>query len=81
MRPELQVKQYVGIVCGARDNSFMVFRTGSDKHYLFAQLYPNTTTQTGLEFPVLKADLHDEVRRALANGYGNRPERAEGQNW
>ena len=69
MRPELQVKQYVAVVHG-RFCRFMVFRTGSDRHYLFAQLDP-TGCQTGLTVPVRKADLQPEVRRALAAGVGN----------
>ena len=38
-RPEHQVKQYVAVVRG-RLGEFMVFATGSDRHYVFAQLYP-----------------------------------------
>lgn len=68
-RPEVQVKQYVGVVQGAHGR-FMVFETGSAQHYLFAQLYPGTLTQTGLSWPVRKADLRDDVRHALAHGVG-----------
>lgn len=66
--PELQVKQYVGIVRGAFGSRWQVFMTGSDKHYLFANV-KNPTFQV----PVRKADLQPEVRRRLAHGYGHGP--------
>jgi hypothetical protein len=66
---EMQVKQFVAVVQGEHGR-FMVFETGSARHYLFAQLYPGTTTQTGLSWPVLKADLRDDVRHGLAHGVG-----------
>jgi hypothetical protein len=67
--PSAQVKQYVAVVRG-RFGEFMVFETGSAQHYLFAQLYPGTTTQTGLSWPVLKSDLRPDVRHGLAHGVG-----------
>jgi len=67
--PELQVKQFVAIVKG-RWCRFMVFETGSTKHYLFSQL-DYAGCQTGLQFPVLKRELVPEIRRALAHGWGN----------
>ena len=68
-RPECQVKQYVAVVRG-RFGEFMVFATGSDRHYLFAQLYPGTLTATGLSWPVLKRELRDDIRHGLAHGAG-----------
>ena len=68
-RPEYQVKQFVAVVQG-RFGRFMVFETGAPGFYLFAQLYPGTLTQTGLQWPVRKADLRDDVRHGLANGVG-----------
>ena len=67
--PELMVKQYVAVVQGAWAR-FMVFETGSAKHYLFCQLDPRGC-QTTLQFPVAKANLREDVRRALAHGWGN----------
>lgn len=67
--PELGVKQYVAVVAG-QWSRFMVFETGSSKHYLFSQLDPSGCA-TGLSFPVRKADLRPEIRSALRNGWGN----------
>ena len=67
-----QVKQYVAVVQNRRGSRFMVFRTGDDRWYLFAQLYPGPgLIQTGLQFPVEKSNLRDDIRRALAHGWGN----------
>lgn len=74
-RQEVQVKQYVGVAEGAHGR-FMVFETGSAQHFLFAQLYPGTLTQTGLSWPVRKTDLRAEVRRALRHGGSYRKEPA-----
>lgn len=64
--PELQVKQYVAKVKGKFGLHWYVYRTGSDKHYLFGCVeYPH------LQFPVLKAALNDDVRSALAHGFGH----------
>lgn len=67
--PEVQVKQYVAKVRG-RFACFNVYRTGSDKHYLFRVLTPDGC-EGGLEFPVLKKELKPEVRSMLAHGCGN----------
>jgi hypothetical protein len=67
--PALQVKQFVAVV-RSRWCRFMVFKTGHEQHYLFAQL-DSYGCQTGLQFPVLKADLLPEIRRALSHGFGN----------
>jgi hypothetical protein len=68
-RPEYQVKQFVAVVQGEHGR-FMVLATGSDRHYLFCQLDPSGC-QTGLQFPVLRADLQPDIRAALAHGWGN----------
>jgi len=65
--PEMMIKQYVAEFRNARGVRFRVFRTGSDKHYLFAPL-----DQYGCDrcahFPVLKRDLRQTIKSALANG-------------
>jgi len=66
---ELMVKQYVAVVQGTW-SKLMVFETGNPRYYLFSQLDPDGC-QTGLQWPVLKADLKPDIRRALAHGYGN----------
>lgn len=63
-----QVKQYVGFVANERGCPWMVFETGDEKYYLFCQCYPGTTMQTGLNHPVKKTDLQNDVKKALANG-------------
>lgn len=74
MDPRYQVKQYVAVV-ESRTRwggvvRFIVFTCGDVKHYLFSQLYPDSLEATGLQFPVLKADLKPQYRRALAHGWG-----------
>lgn len=69
MAPEMQVKQYVAVVRG-KHGRFMVFETASARHYLFSQLDPQSN-QTGLQWPVRKADLRDDVRAMLRRGCGN----------
>lgn len=64
--PELQVKQYVADVNGAHGIRWHVYRTGSDKHYLFSCVQNPT-----FNVPVLKADLQPEIRSALAHGVGH----------
>lgn len=68
-RAAYMVKQYVAVVQGDWAK-FRVFETGSPRHYLFSQLDPSGC-QTGVQFPVLKARLRDDIRRALAHGWGN----------
>lgn len=65
--PEMQVKQYVAEVHG-KYASFRVFETGSIKHYLFDAFDPQSGISGGLQFPVLKADLQPDVKRALRRG-------------
>lgn len=64
--PEMQAKQFVAEVNGAFGSRWRVFTTGSRRHYLFV-LVQNSDIQT----PVLKTDLKDDVRRALAHGWGH----------
>ena len=68
MSPEMQVKQYVAEVNGALGARWRVFRTGSDRHYLFV-----CTANCLIQMPVLKSRLNPEVRRALAAGAGHAP--------
>ena len=72
-RPEVQCKQFVAVVDGEH-GSFNVYTTGSDRHYLFRQLDAAGQAETGLEWPVAKADLRDDVRHGLAHGVGYRRE-------
>lgn len=64
--PELQVKQFVAEVDGAHGFRWRVFTTGSDRHYLFS-----CVENPCFSVPVLKADLRDDVRSALAHGWGH----------
>lgn len=66
---ELQVKQFVAVVRG-RHGKFAVFKTGSERHYLFSAVTADGIF-TGLSFPVRKRDLRTDIARALANGWGN----------
>jgi hypothetical protein len=68
-RAAYEVKQFVAVV-QSRWCKFMVFTTGSPQHYLFSQV-DRQGCQTGLQFPVLKAALRYDIRRALAHGWGN----------
>jgi len=65
-----QVKQYVGCVVNSRGVAFSAFKTGEAERYLFRQLDPTRTFETLIEVSVAKADLADEVRKALARGCG-----------
>jgi hypothetical protein len=67
--PSMQVKQYVAVVRGLCGR-FRVFKTGSEKFYLFDAI-DDFGCSTGLQFPVKRSDLRDDIRRALANGWGN----------
>lgn len=69
--PEMQVKQYVAVVRNSRGIRFRVFKTGSEKHYLFDPMIPGTDGSACAGFPVLKKNLRDDIRKALAHGYGN----------
>jgi hypothetical protein len=72
MDQRYMVKQYVAVVQNSRGSRFMVFETGDARWYLFSQLYPGPNLiATGLQFPVLKKDLRDDMRKALRNGWGN----------
>jgi len=67
---ELQVTQFVAEVNGAFGSRWRVFRTGSDRHYLFVLVQ-----NSDIAVPVLKSDLQPDVRRALAHGWGHAPRR------
>jgi hypothetical protein len=68
----MMVQKYVAVVQNRRGSRFMVFQTGDEKYYLFSQLYPGPgLIATGLQFPVEKKNLRDDIRRALAHGWGN----------
>jgi hypothetical protein len=58
--------KFVGEVNGAHGFRWRVFTTGSDRHYLFS-----CVQNPAISMPVLKADLKDDVRRALAHGWGH----------
>ncbi len=47
---------------------FRVFTTGDDRYYLFDPLDEHDCSRC-MSFPVLKADLKPEIRRALRQGY------------
>lgn len=66
MKLEMQVKQYVAEVNGALGARWRVFRTGSDRYYLFV-----CTANSDIQMPVLKSRLNPEVRRALVHGVGH----------
>jgi hypothetical protein len=63
------VKQYVAELQG-KYGRFRVYRTGDDKYYLFDPLDKDDCSGC-IAFPVLKADLKKDVRRALAHGWGH----------
>lgn len=65
------VKQFVAVVQGSPpwDQKFMVFATGDDKFYLFQPIRDGIAVGDG--FPVEKKRLRDDIRRALAHGWGN----------
>lgn len=69
--PELGVKQYVAVIRSPRTGQrFRVFTTGSDRHYIFDPIDAHGCSYC-VGFPVLKADLEPEIRRALRHGWGN----------
>lgn len=70
-RTRLGVKQFVAIVQNSYGLKFMVFTTGDAKYYLFQTLDRHGCAIPDMSFPVRKADLRDDIRRALAHGWGN----------
>ncbi len=64
--PELQVKQYVSRLEGAFGLHWHVYRTGSDRHYLFV-----CAENPDIRVPKLKTELNDDIRSALAHGWGH----------
>lgn len=69
--PECGVKQYVAIVQNTSGIRFMVFTTGSPRHYWFQMLDGWGCAIAGMAWPVLKRDLQPDIAKALRNGYGN----------
>lgn len=67
--PAFGVKRYVAEVKGAW-GLFQVFTTGDDRFYLFSAV-DELRCATGLQFPVRKTALRDDVRRALHHGWGH----------
>lgn len=64
--PELQVKQRVGEVDGPHGFRWIVYLTGSDRHYLFECMQ-----NPSFRVPVLKSQLTEPVKEALAHGWGH----------
>jgi hypothetical protein len=64
------VKQYVAVVKSRTGQRFRVFETGDPKFYLFDPLDKDDCSGC-IQFPVRKADLRPDIRRALSHGYGN----------
>jgi hypothetical protein len=65
----LMVQQYVGEV-RTPTGCFRVFRTGDEHFYLFDPFDPRTGASGCIGFPVEKARLRDDLRRALSHGWG-----------
>ena len=66
----LHVKQYVSrLRSPATGVRFNVFETGDPKFYLFDPL-DEYGCSTCMQFPVRKAELKPEYRRALRHGWG-----------
>lgn len=71
MDKRYQVKQYVAVVRSGAGQRFQVFSTGDPQWYLFVPLIGATSSAGTIHFPVLKKDLRDDIRHALAHGRGN----------
>jgi hypothetical protein len=63
-------KQYVAVVQNGDGKKFMVFETRDPRFYLFSTISKDGI-QGGIQFPVRKSDLRDDIRRMLRNGCGN----------
>ena len=63
------VKQFVATIWRPSGSGFRVLRTGDDRYYLFCSIDPGGC-ETGLQFPVEKRRLRDDLRRALSHGVG-----------
>ena len=68
---QYQVKQYVAVVRNGRGQRFRVFETADARYYLFDALIGESSVSGGNQFPVLKSDLRDDIRRGLRHGVGN----------
>jgi hypothetical protein len=69
--PWLGVTQYVAVYRNRWGQRFAVFRTGDDRYYLFSALLGESSMHGDVAFPVEKARLRDDLRRALAHRHGN----------
>jgi hypothetical protein len=68
--PRYQVKQWIGVVKGDHPTiRWAVMETGDSRYYLFRVV--ENGCMGDLCFPVLKKNLRDDIRRALAHGVGN----------
>jgi hypothetical protein len=67
--PEWGVKQFVAEIRSSTGTRFRVFTTGSDKYYLFDPIDKDGCSYC-MGFPVLKARLRPELKRALRHGWG-----------
>jgi hypothetical protein len=65
---EMQPKGYVAEINGRFGTRYRVFTTGNPKYYLFVCI-----EDCRIQFPVLKARLRPDVRKALAHGMGDGP--------
>ena len=70
-RTHYGVKQFVAVVQNRHGTKFMVFTTGDARYYWFQTLDQDECAVVGMAFPVRKSDLRDDIRRALAHGWGN----------
>lgn len=64
------VMKYVAVVRASDGTRFRVYTTGDPKRYLF-DMVDTKGCSTGIQFPVEKQRLRDQVRRALSHGWGN----------
>ena len=67
---EFGTKQFVAVVEGRTGSHFMVFKCGNERFYLF-QPIDEAGCAIGQSFPVERKRLWDDIRKALAHGWGN----------
>jgi hypothetical protein len=67
---DMMTKRYVAVVQNSFGEKFMVFETGDPRFYLFSTVSKDGC-QGGIQFPVRKSDLRDDIRLMLRNGCGN----------
>lgn len=71
MDKRYQVKHYIAVVRNGTGLRFTVLETADPQWYLFVPMIGETSSMGSLQIPVLKKDLRDDIRHALANGRGN----------